>query len=133
MCATNCGFPTVGANGEEMSEENELGALRAESARLSGLQRDVLTAAGVLNSDIEALASLIGEDEDEDAQLIIMIGWSKDVLTAAYAAEATIGERRSEIYTRVRQIEHRMKIEAVVVRHAASMKGLLAALEAAKV
>jgi len=116
-----------------MSEENELSTLRAESARLAGLQRDVLTAAGALNADIEALTSLIGEDEDEDAQLHILIGWSKDVVVAAYAAETAVADRRSAIYERVRQIEHRQRVEAVVVRHAASMKGALAVIESAKV
>jgi hypothetical protein len=116
-----------------MSEENELSTLRAESARLAGLQRDLLTAAACANADIEALTSLIGEDEGEDAQLHILIGWSRDVVQAAYAAETAICDRRSAIYERVRQIEHRQRVEAVVVRHAANMKGLLAALEAAKI
>ena len=116
-----------------MEEVNDLAALRCEYTRISACRSVLMNAIKDQRAVVQDLKSCIGEDEDEDEQLLILIGWSEQTLDSAVIAEEALCTRQEAVWVRAAKIERQMKIQRLVCGHAASMKALLAALEAAKV
>lgn len=116
-----------------MGELNELAALRCEYTRISACRSVLMNAIKDQRAVVQDFKSCIGEDPNEDVELDILIGWSEQTLDSAVIAEEALCTRQEAVWERVTKIERQMKIQRLVCCHAASMKALLAALEAAKV
>ena len=116
-----------------MSEENELSTLRAEYSRIARITSEMNRAIIAHRADLKGFEACVGADPNEDVEINILIGWSEQVLAEAEAVEAELCLRQVKVLDRTAEIERKMRIERLVKSHAASMKGLVAALEAAKV
>jgi len=112
-------------------QQNELAALRCEYTRISAARSVLMNAITDQRAAVQDFKSCIGEDAAEDVELGILIGWSEETLNTAVAAEDALMKRQESVWERVTKIERQMKIDRLVKVHAASMKALLAAIEAA--
>ena len=116
-----------------MEEVNDLAALRCEYTRISACRSVLMNAIKDQRAVVQDFKSCIGEDPNEDVEINILVGWSEQTLDSAVIAEEALCTRQEAVWERVVAIERKMRIERLVKSHATSLKGLMAALEAAKV
>jgi hypothetical protein len=121
--ATNCGFPTVGANGEKMSD---LKTLREDAAMTSRILNDLRQKMLYVELDLAAFASLVETDQTRDL--------TNAASVALYSAAFTVQRlsfRLEGLYDAIRVVEEQERTASLVKSHTALMAAFDAAIEAA--